>query len=112
METAEHLQMKYLILAAAVLSTACTTPVRMDYNGLNTFKINCDKKEEQMAFLQSQLPTEREAITNYFIISNWSGFFASNADGTYNDRQKLFNNYHTAVIKANINQLRQQCLGR
>jgi hypothetical protein len=100
-----------VILAFGVCATACaqTTTARMDYQSLNNFKIDCAHKQEQIDFLRSQQLTANEAIVNAYTITSTLGFLRSNNDGTYQDRRKMFDNSHKAIINAKIDQLIQYC---
>lgn len=90
-------------------ATAQTTTARMDYESLNNFKIDCAHKQEQIDFLRSQLLTTNETFANAFTITGTLGYLRSNLDGTYQDRRKMFDNSHKAIINAKIDQLIQYC---
>jgi hypothetical protein len=90
-------------------ATAQTTTMRMDYQSLNNFKIDCAHKQEQIDFLRSQLLTTNETIINAYTITSTLGYLRSNLDGTYQDRRKMFDNSHKAIINAKIDQLIQYC---
>lgn len=95
------------VLLAAVLNAGCTTTARMDYQSLNHFRVNCAKKYEQLEFLQSQWPSSNDRLVNGMMISSTSGFIASVADGTYQERRYLNDGYYTSVLRLLIDQVKQ-----
>ena len=56
--------MKYLALLALVGITGCTTTSHMNVVDLNYYQIDCNRREEQMAFLQRQMPTRNDRLVN------------------------------------------------
>lgn len=98
-----------LFVLSGCSTTATTTAVRMDYESINNFKIDCAHKQEQIDFLRSQQLTTNETFVNAFMVTGTLGYINSNADGTYNDRRKMFDNSHKAIINAKIDQIRQYC---
>ena len=101
--------MKNLIILSAILLTGCTTTARMDLHSLNTFKINCAKKQEQLDFLYSQWPSRDEQIVNALMIRSSLGFLASNADDTYQERRHLDDGRYTAVLRMTIDDVKRSC---
>jgi hypothetical protein len=55
------------------------------------------------------LLTTNETIINAYTITSTLGYLRSNLDGTYQDRRKMFDNSHKAIINAKIDQLIQYC---
>jgi hypothetical protein len=99
--------LRYVRLVGVLLLRLLT--MRMDYQSLNNFKIDCAHKQEQIDFLRSQLLTTNESIINAYTITSTLGYLRSNLDGTYQDRRKMFDNSHKAIINAKIDQLIQYC---
>jgi hypothetical protein len=81
----------------------------MDKNTLNSMKIDCRHKDEQIAFLRSQYPSETDRITNSLMIRSTLGFIASNADGTYNERRGMDNGSYTSAIRLQIYNIEKTC---
>ena len=93
--------MKLLIAIGSLvlLTTGCTTTARMDFQGLNHFRIDCSKKQEQLDFLRSQWPSETEQLINGMMITSSTGYILSKADGTYQDRVYMDRGAYTSVLR-------------
>ena len=103
--------MKLLIVIGSLvlLTTGCTTTARMDFQGLNQFRIDCSKKQEQLDFLRSQWPSETEQLINGMMITSSVGYIASNADGTYRDRVYMDRGAYTSVLRKLIYDVKRTC---
>jgi hypothetical protein len=103
--------MKKLLLSVICLSQmACTTPIRMSANELSEYQINCDKREEQYRFLESQRYSEWDRLKTAFQMTSILGIVSNTYNGTANDSSAAMNMEHEAMIKAQQRQLRQRCL--
>lgn len=96
-----------LLIALTLVLAGCTTTSRMDFQSINYFNVNCAKKYEQLEFLQSQWPSDRDIFVSGSMISNTAGFFATVADGTYQERRYLDEGRYTAVLRMLIDQVKQ-----
>jgi hypothetical protein len=103
--------MKKILLSVICLSQmACTTPIRMSANELSEYQINCDKREEQYRFLESQRYSEWDRLKTAFQMTSILGIVSNTYNGTANDSSAAMNMEHEAMIKAQQRQLRQRCL--
>jgi hypothetical protein len=101
--------MKKLIIIFAMMTSACTTTARMSRADLNDFQIDCSRKQEQIEFLISQWPSDKDKFINAFVIRSSGGFIASNIDGTYKDRQSIESGSYTTQLRGLINDIRTSC---
>lgn len=101
--------MRWTAILFSMLVTGCTTTARMSERDLNNFKIDCSKKQEQIDFLRSQWPSDRDKFINAFTVTSSGGFVLSSLDGTYEDRRKLNDGYHTSTIRILIYQIQSTC---
>jgi hypothetical protein len=103
--------MKKLLVSAVCFSQlACTTPIRMSADELSTYQINCDKREEQYRFLESQKYTNDQRLMAALQMTSIIGIISNAYNGTGNDSSAAVNMEHEAMIKAQQRQLRQRCL--
>jgi|688.fasta_scaffold235047_5 hypothetical protein len=100
----------YLIILAAVAQTACTTPVRMSANDLSNYKINCDQRNEQYQFLESQRYSDNQRFILAGQMTSILGIVSNVWNGTAADSSAGMDGEHEAMIKAQQRQLRQRCL--
>jgi hypothetical protein len=100
--------MKYIILLS-LLAAGCTTTARMNYADVDHFTIDCSKKREQLEFLNTQWPSDKDRLINAFTISSTGGYILSNADGTYKERRKLNDGYYTNSLRILIYQIESTC---
>lgn len=101
--------MKKLIILLSLLAAGCTTTARMSLHDLDHFKIDCSKKQEQLEFLNTQWPSDRDRFINAFTITSTAGYVLSNADGTYQERRKLNDGYYTNSLRILIYQIESRC---
>lgn len=101
--------MKYLLLLLAVLATGCTTPSRMNVVDLNHYQIDCSRREEQLAFLKSQMPTKNDRYINALRMTSVVGTASSMANGTYNEERATFDRRQEAIARLIIYQIESQC---
>jgi hypothetical protein len=103
--------MKKLLVSAVCFSQlACTTPIRMSADELSTYQVNCDKREEQYRFLESQRYSEWDRIKSALQMTSVFGIVSNAYHGTANDSSAAVKMEHEAMIKAQQRQLRQRCL--
>lgn len=101
---------KILIFISLLGQIACTTPTRMSANDLSEYKINCDKRNEQYQFLESQKYSDDQRLILATQMTSVIGIVANVYHGTANDSSAGMNGEHEAMIKAQQRQLRQRCL--
>jgi len=99
---------KYLPIV--FLASGCTTTAHMDRTTLNSMRIDCSKKQEQIDFLRSQVPSERDHLVNGFMIRGTFGTFNSIRDGTYKDRLDQDDGGLTNAIRLQIYNIQKQCV--
>lgn len=101
---------KLLILAVVVSQAACTTtPARMSFQELSTFKVDCSRREEQYQFLESQKYTVNDRLKLAFQLTSVVGLASNAANGTLQDSSDALDSKHEAMIKHAQREIRQQC---
>lgn len=100
---------KLTILIACCLQAACATPVRMSADELSAFKIDCDRRDEQYQFLESQKYSSNERLMIALQSTSILGILSNSYNGTSVDTRAALNMEHEAMIKANQRSLRQYC---
>lgn len=97
-------------LPLIVVLSGCTTTAHMDRVTLNSMRIDCAKKQEQIDFLRSQLPSERDHVVNGFMIRSTLGILSSIKDGTYKDRMDQDDGGMSNAIRLQIYNIQKQCV--
>lgn len=102
-----------LLLAAAVIAalSGCTTttPANMDVVDLNYYQIDCKRREEQMAFLQRQIPSQHDRLVNGLRMTSVSGSVQSAFEGTYTENRATFDRRQQAIADNLILSIRRHC---
>jgi hypothetical protein len=101
--------MKLLFVLAAAFLAGCTTPSRMDVQDLNHYKIDCSRREEQLAFLQGFFPTPNERIVNGLRITSPLGIVDTTADGTYYEERAMYDRRQESAARVIIHQIHSYC---
>lgn len=97
------------IFLLAMLVSACTTPSKMNVVDLNYYQIDCNQQEEQLAFLQRQMPTRNERYINALRMTSMTGSILSVSDGTYMEERATFDRRQEAIARLIIYQIHSQC---
>lgn len=100
--------MSKLIISLCIVLSGCATQARMNSTEMNSFtvsKIDCNKEEQIISFLQSQKPSIFEKLMNQLGL----GMFRTIADGTFEERQRQSKGYTAAAINGKIQEVRQTC---
>ena len=103
------LPMKLLFVLLAVLLSGCTTPARMNVQDLNHYKIDCSRRDEQLAFLQSYFPTPNERIVNGMRMTSPTGAVYTMIDGTYYEERAMFDRRQEGIARVIIHQIHSYC---
>lgn len=103
------LPMKLLFVLLAVILSGCTTPARMNVQDLNHYKIDCSRKEEQLAFLQGFFPTPNERIVNGMRMTSPTGSVYTMIDGTYYEERAMFDRRQEGIARVIIHQIHSYC---
>ena len=103
--------MKKLILAMVCFSQlACTTtPTRMSFQDLSTFRVDCSRRDEQYQFLESQKYTVNDRLKLAFQTTSILGIVSNAYNGTTQDSADAIDMKHEAMIKHAQREIRQQC---
>ena len=99
----------FLTLLVPFLLVACSTTSRMSTEDLRNYRVNCRYKQEQIAFLRSQLGTQVDRQTDQLLISSTVGTVATMADGTYYERQARAQGWDRALIMSKLRYLESYC---
>ena len=98
------------ISALAVLSgCSTTTPANMDVVDLNYYRIDCSRQEEQLAFLQRQIPTRQDRLNNGLRMTSVAGSVQSVVEGTYTENRATFDQRQQAIADNLIVSIRRHC---
>lgn len=73
---------------------------RMDLADLNHFIPDCSRKSEQMAFLESQLPSRWEQQKDTLAMTSVGGTIWTMFDGTYDQRRNIHDRRTQAVVRS------------
>lgn len=101
--------MKLALLLLLAILAGCTTPSRMDVADLNHYRIDCDRREEQLAFLHSQIPTREERMNSTLRITSITGTIASMVDGTYQEERAVIDRKQESIARLTIYQIETYC---
>lgn len=101
--------MKHFILVLAVAVTGCSTTQHMPMSDLNYFKPDCSRKQEQLAWLKSQLPTDNEYFMSRMTTASLEGILISKANGSYEQRREVADRRVQNVIYAHIDYIQRYC---
>ena len=103
--------MKYLILLSVLLFAGCstTTPSRMSLDDLNYYQIDCSRRDEQLAFIRSQMPTRNERYMNALQMTSMIGVASSIHNGTYADDRGTFDRRQESIARVIIHQIEFNC---
>lgn len=101
--------MKYLALLALVGAAGCTTTSHMNVVDLNYYQIDCNRREEQMAFLQRQMPTRNDRLINGFRMTSVTGVAMSATDGTFYEERATFDRRQEAIARLIMYQIQAYC---
>lgn len=89
--------------------SGCTTTATMDRQTMNSMNINCDKKQEQIDFIQSQQLSLRDQWVNTSIVTSWFGFLSANNDGTYKQRMEIQDGSVSNAIRIQTYMIEKAC---
>lgn len=81
----------------------------MDVVDLSTYRVDCSRKQEQIAFIKSQMPGPREQRMNMLAMTSVVGWANSAANGTFTEDRAMFDNKQVAIAKVILHQLNQYC---
>lgn len=77
---------------------------------LNHYRVDCTRKPEQLAFLNTQLDAVgRDHNSNAMLLRSSIGHVTTVGDGTFNDRRYRARGYHEALIRSYINWIEDHC---
>jgi len=100
---------KLIVLTICCLQAACTTPSRMNVNEISAYKIDCDKREEQFQFLESQKYSANERFNSGLQYTSVGGLLSNLFHGTLEDTRDALNSRHEGYINLKQDQLKQYC---
>jgi len=114
MDYKKHLCTASIIAAASLILTGCasapgTRVALMPLQDLEKFVVDCNNKDEQIAFLKRQIPDPIWRTTNYQIVNSTGGAIYRIADGTYSERRNHAQGWNQAVARRKINYLETWC---
>lgn len=101
--------MKLILLLLSAFLAGCATPSRMDVVDLNHFRIDCDRQEEQLAFLRSQIPTREDRMNSALRITSITGSVAAMVDGTYHEERAVVDRKQESIARLTIYQIQTYC---
>ncbi len=101
--------MKPLLISSLLLLTACSTPAKMDIVDLNYYQIDCNRREEQLAFLQRQMTTSNERLVNGLRMTSPLAVAGSILSGTYEQERATYDRRNDAAARLLIHQINSYC---
>jgi hypothetical protein len=101
--------MKTLAILATVLLVGCSTTKRMSTEDLRYFKPDCSRKEEQLRWLNAQMPSRNEAQLSALAVTSVFGTVATVANGTYHEHRAVYDRRSQAMIRSYIKELETWC---
>jgi len=101
---------KLAVSFACCLQAACATPSRMSADELSAFQIDCNRRNEQYQFLESQKYSLNERLMLAQKSTSILGIISNSYNETSADTRAALKMEHEAMIKAQQRQLRQRCL--
>ena len=101
--------MRILLIGAVLVMSGCSTTQNMSMNDLDYFKPDCTRRDEQMRWLASQMPTQNEYMINRMTTTSLEGVLWTKADGTYEQKQAIASGRYPMVIQAHMDYLRRHC---
>jgi hypothetical protein len=96
------------LLSVLVLS-GCASSQRMSISDLNYYQIDCEKREEQIVFLRSQLTSQHDQLSSVFNTGSITGQVVSILDGTYNQHGAIRRREYDAIARVKLMELNTQC---
>ena len=101
---------KILFLCLCVSQFGCSTPARMGVDDLSNYKIDCNRRNEQYTFLESQRYSDTDRLNLALQMTSIIGVVSNVVKGTADDSSAGMRSEHEAMIKAQQRELRQRCL--
>lgn len=101
--------MKTLVILATVLLVGCTTTKRMPADDLAAFRPDCSRKEEQLRWLNAQMPSRNEAQLSSMAMTSVVGTVVTIANGTYDEHRAVYDRRSQAMIRSYIKELETWC---
>lgn len=99
-------------LISAILLLAlvgCSTTQQMSMNDLDYFKPDCKRRDEQLRWLASQMPTQQDLMVNRAAVGSLEGWVITTWDGTYEQRNAVASGRYQMVILAHMDYLKRHC---
>ena len=78
-------------------------------NDLDYFKPDCKRRDEQLRWLSSQLPSRTDVMVNRAATGGLEGYIWTNLDGTYEQRHAVASGRYQMVILAHMDYLKRYC---
>lgn len=101
--------MRLLLVTLAIALSGCTTASRMNVVDLNYYQIDCNKREEQLAFLRGQIPTRNERYMNAMQMTSPTGVVTSMINGTYTEDRATFDGKQASIARDKIRTILWNC---
>lgn len=84
----------------------------MSVSEISAYKIDCDKREEQYKFLESQKYNDNERFNSGLQYTSIGGILSNLFHGTLDDTRDALNSRHEGYINLKQDQLIQYCARR
>jgi hypothetical protein len=81
----------------------------MDIDDLNHFRVDCNRREEQLRFLHSQMPSRWDQQRDGLAVTSIGGTVLSIIDGSYDRRRDVHDRRTQAVIRSYIREIETYC---
>lgn len=97
------------IAIAALSGCATTSQSNYDVVDLNYYKVDCNKRDQELAFLKRQFATPFQKLMNGLRMTGMIGTALTVADGTYTEQMAMFNGEQEAIARALIRDIEWHC---
>ena len=87
----------------------CSTTNRMPTEDLRYFKPDCSRKDEQLRWLNAQMPSRGEAQLSSMMVTSFYGTVTSAVNGTYDQHRAVYDRKTQAMIRSYIRELETWC---
>jgi hypothetical protein len=81
----------------------------MNVVDLNHYRVDCSRREEQLAFLHGNIPSPNERLVNGMRVTSPIGFVHTMSDGTYYEERAVFDRRQQAIARMIISEIESNC---
>jgi len=101
--------MKLILAVLSMALVGCSTTQQMAMNDLDYFKPDCKRRDEQLRWLASQMPSQQDYMANRAAVGSLEGWVITTWDGTYEQRNAIASGRYQMVVLAHMDYLKRHC---